>query len=572
LNFHVVTSLREQAFRVGLIGREREIEELAAHRRAAVRGHGRIALVGGDAGIGKSTLLRSFTAPFSGGRTFGQSHCVEFVQTPLSPLRALLSQLDRRVGKPADPAIRSLIDRLTFERVVEPASDSLPGGALFDSLDAAFAHYALRGTLIFVIEDIHWADRSTLAFLTYFAERIEKRRTLVVATYRSDEVGAAHPRLADFAALLSKRAVAHLLLSPLGTDATQLLVERLVPAGTLQPATVAGIARRSAGNAFFAEELVKSAVDNRTAPAHALPLSIRGAVLARAAQLSEEDRSIVSLSAVLGERFSIDQLIALTDGNRETVLRALERSRKLSLLYDEPLAPGEIAFRHALTQEVLYGELLAERVRPLHEAIALELEARSDRDALSVELAHHWRRAGDLRRACLYDELAGDHAAGIGAFADAVLYYERALVAHDGASAELEHKTGVALGAFNHLIPGIERLYRAADIYREAGDFEGFAKNASALGALLYNSGDPEAATRVYRDAVDVLRSKLPSDALNLLRARIAYNCVAALDFDSASTFADELPESIADPFVAVYVCQTRFRIAAMRGRRAALA
>ena len=491
---------------------------------------------------------------------------MEFVQTPLSPLRELLVQLARREATPADSAIRSLIERLDFERTIDAAAGPLPGGALFDSLDAAFAHYALRGTVTLLIEDIHWADRSTLSFLTYLSERIESRRILAFATYRSDEVVAEHPHLAEFAALLAKGSVSNVSLPRLDRHSINLLVERLVPAGALSAITISGIARRSEGNAFFAEELVKSAIDDRAAPAHALPLSIRGAVLARAARLSEEDRGIISMAAVLGERFSIDQLIALTNGHRETVLGALERARNLSLLYDEPLAPGEIAFRHALTQEVLYGELLAERVRPLHESIARELEARSDRDALSVELAHHWRRAGNLSRAAEYDELAGDHATGIGAFADAVLYYERALVAHDGASAELEHKTGVALGALNQLLPGIERLYRAADIYREAGDFEGFAKNASALGALLYNSGDPEAATRVYRDAIDLLRSKLPSDGLNLLRARIAYNCVAALDFDGASAFADEIPESIADPFVETYVCQTRFRIAAMRG------
>jgi DNA-binding CsgD family transcriptional regulator len=296
-----------------------------------------------------------------------------------------------------------------------------------------------------------------------------------------------------------------------------------------------------------------------------LPLSIRGAVLARAAQLSEEDRNIISRAAVLGERFTVDWLVAL-HGDREAVLGALERARKLSLLYDEPAAPGEVAFRHALTQEVLYGELLAERARPLHEAIALELERRPDRNAVSVQLAHHWRRAGNPERAAIYDDLAGDRAAGIGAFADAVLYYERALGEHNGVSAELQHKLGVALGALNQLAGGIRHLQRAAELYWRAGDFEGFAKNASALGAQLYNSGDAEAATGIYHRAVDALAQKLPPDALNLLRTRIAYNCIAALDFDSASTFLDELPEAIEDPFAAMNLHQTRFRVAAMRG------
>lgn len=561
--------VRTRLYRADPIGRERETVQLAAARRAASEGRGGILLVGGDAGIGKSRLLQHFATTVASGRAMlATSRCVEFVQTPLSPLRELLSQLERRESAGHDAMTKSLIERLAFAHGADPAAAIPPSGSLFDSIDAAFARFAVRGTAVLLVEDIHWADRSTLAFLTYLADRIAKRRMLVVASYRSDEVGSQHPRLSEFAALLSKNAVTTLALSPLDERATQALVEQaLTPGEALSSGTLADIVRRSQGNAFFAEELVKNALEAHNAsPAHALPLSIRGAVLARAAQLSDADRSIVSLAAVLGERFSIDQLVSLLHGDREAVLRALESARRLSLLHEEPGIPGRLSFRHALTQEVLYGELLGERVRPLHEAIALELERGAERTAVSVELAHHWRRAGNAERAAVYDELSGDHAAGIGAYADAVLYYERALAAHAGPSAELTHKLGVALGALSHLAAGIERLRVAADLYWQTGDYEGFARNASALGAQLYNSGNAEAATMVYRDALNALGSKLPSNAVTLLRARISYNCVAALDFDSASAFVDELPEAIDDPFVATNAYQTRFKVAAMRG------
>ncbi|MBV9719296.1 MAG: AAA family ATPase [Candidatus Eremiobacteraeota bacterium] len=555
--------------RTELIGREREAEELNAHRRKAAEGHGRIVLVAGEAGIGKSRLLRHFTAGVSSGRAvLVQSRCVEFVQTPLGPLHDVLLQLERHVDAPRDAAVRSLIERLMFEQRADTIAPSPAGCSLFESVDAAFARCASRLTAVLLIEDIHWADRSTLAFLAYAAERIERRRMLIVATYRSDEIGAGHPALAEFAALLSRNAVSSITLARLSERATSALIEQGLPQnGSLSSATIADIARRSQGNPFFAEELLKSALDGYTGSCgEILPLSIRGAVLARAARLSQGDRQILSLAAVLGEHFSVHRLIALSDGDREAVLGALERARGLSLVYDEAGARGEVAFRHALTQEVLYGELIAERARPLHEAIALELESRSDRNAMSAELAHHWRRAGELQRAAAYDELAGDQAAAIGAFADAILYYERALGVRRDAPADLEHKLGVALGALNQLAAGIEHLRHAADLYLRCDDFDGFAKNASALGAQLYNSGNPEAATTVYRYAVETLEPKLGSDALNLLRARIAYNCVASLDFESARTFADELPETIAHPFVATNVYQTRSKVAAMRG------
>jgi DNA-binding CsgD family transcriptional regulator len=552
-----------------LVGRERESEELAAHRRAAGEGRGRVVLVGGEAGIGKSRLLRQFALGVAGGRLMSAStRCVEFVQTPLRPLRELLANLERRENAPRDPATRSLVERLAFERDSDPSSGSLPSASLFDSIDAAFSRYALRGTVVLLIEDVHWADRSTLAFLTYLAERVEKRRLLVIASYRSDEVGSQHPRLSEFAALLAKRFVSHVSLKPLDERATRALVEQVLPSPQALPlGTVADIVRRSQGNPFFAEELAKNAIDARSMRRSLeLPLSIRAAVLARATQLTPRDLEIVSLASVLGERFSVERLVALFHGDREVVLRALENARRLHLIREEPSTPGEIAFRHALTQEVLYGELLAERLRPLHKTIALELERRTDRDAASLELAHHWRRAGDTARAAEYDERAGDHAVAIGAFADAIVFYERALAERNDHVADLLHKIGASLGSLNHLNAGIERLRRAGELYWQAGDFEGFARNASALGAQLYNSGDAAAATAVYHGAIDALSAKLPTAALDLFRARIAYNCVAALDADAASAFLSEIDEPIADPMTAAQASLAHLKVAAMRG------
>jgi DNA-binding CsgD family transcriptional regulator len=554
-----------------LVGRNREVDLLATHRREAAAGRGRIVLIGGEAGAGKSRLLRHFEAGFTGGRAMAAfARCVEFVQTPLGPLRELLQNVERRAPPPRDSAARALVQRLAFERNAEASPESLPSGSLFDAIDAALARYALRGAVVLTIEDIHWADRSTLAFLSLIADRIEKRRMLVVATYRSEEIGAQHPLLGVFANLLTKRSVSSMTLAPLDERSSRALIELALPyPGALDAAAVADIARRSQGNPFFAEELVKSALEEGVGNTAALPLSIRAAVLARAALLSEEERQVLSFAAILGERFSVDRLVALRGGRRDEVLAALERARALQLVDDRHSDPGELTFRHALTQEALYGELLAERVRPLHEAIAHEIERAEDPAAASVQLAHHWRRAGDLRRAAGYAEMAGDRAVAIGAMADAILYYERALADGDfapAAVAGLNHKIGVAFGALNQLSAGIARLRRAGDLYWDAGDHESFSANASALGAQIYNSGETAAAIDLYRNTIAALSATLPSPALDLLRARIAYNCVAALDFNTAGSFLDEISEPIADPMTASHAYQARFKIAAMRG------
>ncbi len=555
--------------RTALIGRRHESDLLIARRREAGDGRGQIVLLGGGAGVGKSCLLRYFESTIRSGRpTFATARCVEFVQTPFGALRDLLQQLDRRNSTPRDSAAHALVERLTFERNADATESSPPGGALFEAIDGAFERYARRGTVILLIEDIHWADRSTLGFLTYLADRIERRRLLLVATYRSDELRPDSPRLVQFASLLAKKSVTDLELAPLDEPSVRALIDQALPHGeALSNATIAGIVRRSQGNPFFAEELLKSELTrDPRARARELPLSIRGAILARAGLLSQDERTVLSFAAVLGERFSVDRLVALCNGQREPVLRALEHARVLQLVEEEMGGSKDLAFRHALTQEVLYGELLGERVRPLHRTIAEELEREPDRAASSVELAHHWRRAGDLQRGAMYDEMAADHAYAIGAFADAVFYYERALDDRKSGQAELVHKIGVSLGSLNQLNAGIERLRYAGELYWRTGDFEGFAKNASALGAQLYNSGDAGAATAVYHQAIEAVRPKLPPESLDLFRARIAYNCVAALDDEAALSFLSEIREPIADPMTATQTYLARLKISAMHG------
>jgi DNA-binding CsgD family transcriptional regulator/tetratricopeptide (TPR) repeat protein len=559
------------------VAREHELSLLTGYRRKAAGGHGCIVLIAGDAGVGKSSLLRRFEADTDGGRAVSAfARCVEFIQTPLSTLRELLQNLEHNRSLPRDTGTRALLERLSFERGAEVSAGVQPASWLLESVDAAFARRAQRGTIVLLIEDVHWADRSMLGFLNYLADRIANRRMLVVATYRREEVDARHALVGDFATLLAKVSVSQITLGPLDERATQALIEMKLPhPGALDVATIADMVRRCQGNPFFAEELLKSVLERSPNESpRQLPLSIRGAVLARAALLSESERKILSLAAVLGRRFSIDRLVTLCGGRRDDVLLALERAQLLYLVVEAHGTHGELAFRHALTQEVLYGELLAERVRPLHQAIGLELERSADRNAVSVELAHHWWRAGDAKRAATYAELAGDRAFAIGAMADAISYFERALAQRSGAGTDvagtdvagLEHKIGIALGSLFHLSAGIERLRRAGDLYWQAGDLEGYVKNVSALEAQMYNAGDARGAIDLCRRTIDALRSDLPTATLDVLRARIAYDCVAGLDIESALDLVNEIAEPIANPMTATHAYQAQFKVAAMRG------
>ena len=221
---NVFTAPGEQA--ATIFGRDRELAFLSECRREAAAGRGQVVAIGGEAGIGKSTLVRRFEASIASGRSFAASaSCIEFVQTPLGPLRDLLHKLHRTVPKPRDAAVRSLVDRLTFEREAEGRTAE-PAGWLLSSIDAAFERYAQRGTVVLLLEDVHWADSSTLRVLSIIAEHLASRRILVALTYRVDDLAADRHRQSELAKLLARRSVTQLSLAPLEFSAVQACSKR----------------------------------------------------------------------------------------------------------------------------------------------------------------------------------------------------------------------------------------------------------------------------------------------------------------------------------------------------------
>ena len=476
-----------------LVGRDHEFERLLALRRRAAEGHGSMVLLSGEAGIGKSRLLREFTTTVSAGRSLlGVARCVEFSQRPFGPLRESLLDILAKLSVPreAGNAAWRLADRLAFDRGF--AGDAASPPRLFETIATAFEGLASRRTLVIALEDLHWADRSTLGYLAYLAERIENRRLMVVATYRSEEFDAEHPRLAEFSELVARPATVEIALGPLDSNAIARVVETSCPPGNApNSALTTDIVSRSEGNAFFAEELLKSALlHDGPAPA-ALPLSLRGAVLARVAKLNAGERSILSLASVLGRRFGSAALASIAERPKDEVLSALQHARSLQLVVEDS-EPQTYAFRHALTQEVIYAELLREQVSPIHERIGRELETRWDRDAVLLDLAHHWWHAGDDARAAGYCEASGDRAFAFGAYADGIGLFERALqkVNEPASRARLHYKVGRAFGISGQPALGLPRLRIAADLWRELQDHANAVVTAEALGVLTYNIGD----------------------------------------------------------------------------------
>ncbi len=388
-----------------LVGRDDELHELVEARFAASRRRGSLVVVSGDAGIGKSRLLESFRRTFSNGRaTLGVGYCRDFGNAPYG---AILQSF-KSIGAAGPPAASTRNEQLA---------------QLMERLTHACAHR----TLVLFVEDVHWADEGTLTFLQHVLPSISALRLLIVVTYRSDAVDRL-PDLEPWLARLTRdRGTRHIHLHPLTTEAMRELI-RLAAGSARQLASteIEEIIERSDGNPLFAEELLQHTLDMQPdGETRVLPLTIRAAVQERVLRLSERERAVLTHASILGRRFSTHFLAELCGLKMQQLLPILQCLRDLQLICEVQGETDLFAFRHALTREAIYSELLGEQARGMHARILRALEAQEQSSV--QDLGYHAWAAGDAEKAMHYNEAAGDRADLLHAYRDAVNCYERAL-------------------------------------------------------------------------------------------------------------------------------------------------
>jgi DNA-binding NarL/FixJ family response regulator len=428
------------------VGRAAELEHLERALDDAANGRPATKLVAGEAGIGKTRLVIEFTdRARSAGAQVLVGHCLQVGDTGLAyapiagALRPLLrtrsrAELERVLG-PAWPRLAHLLPDLE----VPPSrpdpdrrdTSSVAGGAsktrLFEAILSALRRLADERPLVLVLEDLHWADSSTLDLLRFLVRNARDAPLLVVATYRSDELHRRHPLRPLLAELARLDEVATIELPAF--DERE-LAEQLagIMGEVAMPELVAAVLARSGGNPFFAEELVAAGEAGL-----ALPRTLRDTLADHVRRYGAGTRQLLRVASVAGGRIDHEILAVVADlpadALDETIRDAVEHHLLMPTPPDE--APG-YAFRHALLQEAVYEELLPSERTRLHAAYAEAIEARpeltrSDPLRVSAQLAHHWLMAHVLDRA-LPATIAAARAAAAGfAFAEALAFFERAL-------------------------------------------------------------------------------------------------------------------------------------------------
>jgi DNA-binding CsgD family transcriptional regulator/tetratricopeptide (TPR) repeat protein len=462
-----------------LIGRRAELGAL----RSGLRELGRLVLIQGDAGVGKTRLVQAFaTQARAAGATVLSGGCLQFeADIPYAPFAEALGAL------PDGGSLLASGDRAgEFRRVA-------------DALVAAGEPVAL------VIEDLHWADASTRDLLLYLHRALADAPVLLVGTHRTDEIGADHPVAALVADLARSPRTERLALEPLDRAEVVELASAILgtaPASDMVEALLA----RAEGNPFFTEELLAAWPTRGEVPG-----TVREVVITRLARLSLAAQQLARLASVVGRTVPHDLLAGISPLPATELDTALRELVDHGQLVSAP--PDAYAFRHALIQESLYRDLLPGERRHAHARVAAclrdraELSVAGSAAGVAAELAHHWDAAGDQAEA-LAASLVAARAAEEGlAPAEAHAHYERAL-RHWSSSVDLDELLERAAEAAS-LAGRNQRAVELTQRRLETLDVDGFPERAAlAYERLSYqarSAGDWELARRTSERALSLI-------------------------------------------------------------------
>src|SRR5262249_4635697 len=361
------------------------LQKLAGALDEVASGRGRIALVSGEAGIGKTSFVDHFIESQRERVCALKGNCDPlFTPTPLGPLHDVARQVGGSLpAQPESPTPRAdlfvgILDRL--RRSLKP--------------------------VVLVIEDLHWADEATLDLIKYLSRRIAQVKVLLVVTYRDDEVAGRPPLRLLLGDLAASKATVRIGLPRFSIEAVRTLIGG-------RHFDAAAVLRQPSGNPFFVTEVLSSATSG-------LPATVRDAVLARVACLTPPGRKVLEAAAVIGARIDHGLLEKVLDGQ----LDSLAECMRVGML--EPAGDG-FAFRHELMREAVLTDLDPARFRDLNRRALDTLRWSEVTRADAAQLVQYAQGAGDADAVIEYGLRAARAASSVGAHREAAAQYARVL-------------------------------------------------------------------------------------------------------------------------------------------------
>lgn len=561
---------------MGFVGRQREGEQLANAFKHAATGSGRIVLVAGEPGIGKTGLAAQFArTQHSNGATVLFGRCDEDSGVPYRPwVEAIGHFVAHAGGKSIDRIGTRAASDLC--RLVPALADRRPGLAsrapsdpdadlwsLYAAVAELFATAGADAPTVLVLDDLQWADKPSLLLLRHIVHAAQSSPLLIVGTYRDSELTADHPLTDVLATLRREPATERIVLRGLADNEVVALVQGASgqPLGGEAVALVHAVCRETDGNPFFVEALLRHLAetgavylddDGQWVP-HAeldeagLPESVREVVGHRVARLGETCQRVLNVAAVIGQEFDLETVSAALEASDDDVLDALEAAEAAGLV--STFRPDSFTFSHALIATTLYTGLTPTRRAHLHRRVAEAIET-ADRDGTRVaELARHWTAAtapADRTKAIDCARRAGDQALRALAPDEALRWYSQALelLAESADDQHMRADLLVRLGRAQRNAGDLahrDTLLEAARLARQIGDGKLLARAALANSQGFVGNVD-----RQIGDRVEMLEAALDAieDVDSITRARLLGTLAAELkviaDFDRCRQLTDE--------------------------------
>jgi DNA-binding CsgD family transcriptional regulator len=415
-----------------LVGRTKECAFFEARTNAALRGHGAVVVLSGEAGSGKTRLQAAWRAiAESRGFAVSSAQNYAFARTPYASIVETLTPLLAREPRAFSPIAqeRALLERILSSSVaVSAEAQPQPSEKrrLFATVGRALGRIATIGPLAIFIDDGQWMDGESLEVVQYLARACGEQRSIIVLAARAE----ARERSASFddtiAALDRLDCAYRVTLGALADEHVRELIMATAPATEpLSQRAIAAICRLSDGNPLFVEDLVRHALA-RNAPGELLPESIEQSVRRRVDALGEAGREYLEIASAIGATFDSTLLADLGGVAESEITPVLRRARDVDLIVADEDRPGRFRFRHELTRVAVYAGNLPSLRRAIHRRVAVALEDRRERTAYAT-LAWHWDRAGDRPRAARYAIRAGEAEVARHAYVSAREHFELAL-------------------------------------------------------------------------------------------------------------------------------------------------
>jgi len=527
--------------------------------RRAEGGEPAVVLTGGEAGVGKTRLVAEFAAAGSAaGFLVLTGQCIELggEGLPLAPLVDALraparvtpaDELRELLGT-AGSGLARLLPELEHGAVAPASGEDLQAGQLLELVLGLLARLSATAPVMFVIEDLHWADQSTLDLAAFLVRALRSVRVLMVITYRSDELHRRHPLRPLLSGWERIRSVDRIELSRFGRDEVAAQLAAIL-GGAPAPVVAEEVFDRSGGNAYLVEEI--AGVVREGGDPGDLPPSLRDVLLSRADSLSPAAQRLLRTASVAG-RMVPDRLLAEVAGMGEAELFAtLHEAVEHHLLLVDHTGHSYL-FRHALTRDAVYDDMLPGERGLLHaaygEALERDRELAGDVAAVPGLLAHHWYAALDLPRALPASIEAATSAAAAYAPAEALRHLERALEIWPRV-ADAAQRTGLDLAEVSRR--AAEAAYRSGALNRSLSLLEavlvglppGFDRVRRALlleqrGHVLLDASRPAESVAALEQALALLPAEQATRAQATVLASLARSLMHAADMQRAADMA----------------------------------